>query len=535
MNSKSMILLRAMFKSTSRINTLKYSTDKKKRRQIKAGIFGMIVLMIYGAALAGGIAAAMAANGLAETVPLMVATIITIMSLVFTILKSNGFLYGFKEYDMIMAMPFSVNTIVSDRFLFMYLRDLRWDALVSISALVGYAIVTKPPVIVYVLWILLTPFISLLPTVVSSLLGVLVARIGSRSKHRNVIQTVLIYIFVIPLFFIQYVINYIMGTNQVESVLNQSSAMLGSFSRVVPTVAWFGKAVNSQDILSVILLIVVSLVIYVGAIVLIGKSYRRINSNLASFNEKKKNKAVEKSFKKRNVMQSIAYKEFKKITGSTTCATNICLGAVMSILVGLVLLFVDVNTVVKLFTQGHEVDVTPYRLIWPFFVYFFIGMVPATAPSLSLEGKNYWIIKTMPVDMMTVIKGKMLFNIYLCLPTAMFAVVSGCRAMKGGPLDYLLSIYIITVLIVFSTVYGMRCGAKHMRLDWENEVEVVKNGPAVNTYTLPNLFGTMILIGALIGLSHVMDIRLLVLIVSVIYILLTIWSYTAVKRFSRIV
>ena len=30
-----------------------------------------------------------------------------------------------------------------------------------------------------------------------------------------------------------------------------------------------------------------------------------------------------------------------------------------------------------------------------------------------------------------------------------------------------------------------------MRLDWENEVEVIKQGAAVTVYLFPNMFGTM--------------------------------------------
>ena len=535
MNSKSLILLRAMFMSTSRINALKHTTDKKKRKKHIGAIVGAVVLAVYGAVMVGILAGAMAGFGFKEAVPGMVASVITIMSLVFTLLKSNGYLYGFKEYDMIMSMPFSVNTIVSDRFLFMYLRDLRWDALISVSALVGYVIAVRPTVLTCVLWILLTPFIPLVPTVISALLGVLVARIGSRSKHRNVIQTVLIYIFVIPMFFIQYVINYIVGSDRVDDVLSSSSDLFAGISKAIPTVGWFGKAVNESDVLSAVLLLAVSLIIYVGAVILIGRSYRRINSNLAGFEVKRnaKKRNASDAYKKKPVVWSIAYKEFKRITGSTTCATNICMGMVMAVLFGVVLFFVKIDSVVLLFTHGYPADVTPYRLVWPFIVYFFVGMCPSTAPSPSLEGKNDWIIRTMPIDEMTVCRGRMLFNLCLTLPAGIFAVLSGCRAMKGGVADYLISIYLIVVLTLFSTVYGMKCGLKHVKLDWENEVEVVKNGPAVTTYILPNMFATMILITLIIIFGRFIGIVPMVMSASAIYIVLTLWSAAKVRRLAR--
>jgi ABC-2 type transport system permease protein len=89
----------------------------------------------------------------------------------------------------------------------------------------------------------------------------------------------------------------------------------------------------------------------------------------------------------------------------------------------------------------------------------------------------------------------------------------------------------MTLLCTFSTVYGMRCGLKHVKLDWENESEVVKRGPAANFYMMPNMFGTMILIGVAIFLATRFDMRLIMLGVFVLYLLLTIVSYASLRKY----
>jgi ABC-2 type transport system permease protein len=50
-----------------------------------------------------------------------------------------------------------------------------------------------------------------------------------------------------------------------------------------------------------------------------------------------------------------------------------------------------------------------------------------------------------------------------------------------------------------------------MRLDWENDVEVVKQGAAVTIYILPNLFVAMGLVVLAVILGMRMDHRLLAL------------------------
>ena len=79
--------------------------------------------------------------------------------------------------------------------------------------------------------------------------------------------------------------------------------------------------------------------------------------------------------------------------------------------------------------------------------------------------------------------------------------------------------------LAFSTAWGCVCGVKHMRLDWENEIEVIKQGAAVAIYMLPNMFAVMGLIVLVVFLGTRMDHRLLALILILITALLAILSY----------
>ena len=47
------------------------------------------------------------------------------------------------------------------------------------------------------------------------------------------------------------------------------------------------------------------------------------------------------------------------------------------------------------------------------------------------------------------------------------------------------------VLCAFSTAWGCVCGIRHIRLDWDNEIEVIKQGADVAIYMLPNMFVVM--------------------------------------------
>ena len=99
--------------------------------------------------------------------------------------------------------------------------------------------------------------------------------------------------------------------------------------------------------------------------------------------------------------------------------------------------------------------------------------------------------------------------------------------------DTVLYLILGVVLCAFSTAWGCVCGVKHMRLDWENDVEVIKQGAAVTIYLLPNMFVVMGLSVLVVVLGMHMDHRLLMLVFILLAALLTALNYRRVLSLAR--
>ena len=72
-----------------------------------------------------------------------------------------------------------------------------------------------------------------------------------------------------------------------------------------------------------------------------------------------------------------------------------------------------------------------------------------------------------------------------------------------------------------------------MRTDWENEIEVIKQGAAVTIYMLPNMFIVMGLIVLMVWLGTKMDHALLTIIMILIAGLLTLLTYLRVMALAK--
>ena len=89
------------------------------------------------------------------------------------------------------------------------------------------------------------------------------------------------------------------------------------------------------------------------------------------------------------------------------------------------------------------------------------------------------------------------------------------------------------VLCAFSSAWGMVCGIKHMKLDWENEVEIIKQGAAVTIYLLPNMFITMGLIVLTVYLGTMISATIITVILILIVAVLAALSYMRVNALSK--
>ncbi len=531
MNSNTLVLLRTLLLSTSRRNIFKHCKDKKKRGKIIGNTVGMFVL--YAMLISYSIAMSMGygAYGLADMIPATGSLSISLIAFFFTLLKTNGYLFNFREYDMLMSLPFEVKTVAGCKFLYMYVKNLPWVLSISLSMLIGYSVFAKPSPAVYPVWIILTFFLPVIPMLVASFIGFLIARISAGFRKTNLVQTIITFAFVLFFFALRFIIEDVFRDDKVEETFSKISESIKGIERYYPPAAWFDGAVLNLRISDILLLVGVTVILFELIFIPVGKSYREINSRLKNHASAGKYKMTGQ--KQRSVVEAIAFKEFRRMTGSTTYMVNAGMGFLLVFILGIAALFVDFDKMMHVVLQDAPVTKEMLYPALPFIVYFFVGMVSTTAMSPSLEGKNYWIVQSLPITKEKLCQGKMLFNLYLTVPASVFATFCFCISAKAPFLIMLLSLILGILLCVFSTVWGACCGYKHMRLDWENEVEVIKQGSAVALYMFPNMFINMGLIVLAVFLGTRIDRNIVILIMIPVVVLLSLIFYKRAIRLAR--
>ena len=499
--NKLLLLLSTELKSTSSLNILKNSRDKKKRSKAIGGYigYGLLILMIiaYGFFSSWGYGFI----GSSSIAPVLTALSVSTLAFIFTLLKSNSYLYEFKEYDMLMAMPFEIRDIVGSKFLYMYIKSLYWYVSISFSGLIGYAIWVKPGVYTYISWILLTFIIPIIPSIVAAFIGTVIVSIGVKFKHTKIVQVILSFALILFSITLRFIIEGIAKSGKTEELLTNIADGTQSVAGWYLPADWFSKAVTGENVFLGILLFIVSIVLSYVFFIVVARSYRKINSKLSTGATKVKNAEV--GYKKKSIVISTAYKEWKRLLGSSLYMTNCCFGQVMALIIGIAGLFLKAEAIIATITGGAPIEAKAFCGALPLIAFFFVGMAPTTCCSLSLEGKSYWIVQSLPIRKRDLYTGKMLMNLMISAPFMLLSVLGLCICFRVGVVNTLLSLVLSVIICMYATCFGMFTGIKFVKLEWENEIEVIKQGAALAVYLFPNMFLTMGLCVAAVALCFV--------------------------------
>ncbi len=531
MKSRSIVLLSTLLRSTSQWNIYKHCKDKRKKGRIIGNTVGYAILFLLIMAYCVFTCVGYGKLGLADSIPGTCALLVSALAFFFTLMKTNGYLFGFREYDMLMSLPFSPKTVAGCKFLYMYVKSLGWFLAVSFAMMIGYGIYATPSVIVYPVWIVLTFFLPIIPMLAAAFVGFLIAKVSAGFRKTNIVQTVLIFVFILLMFGSRFLIEDVVRNQKVDQMVSKMSDAMDRATHAYPPAQWFSDGVSVLRVSDILLLVGLSILLFEAMFLLVGRSYRRINSGLLTHGGSKKFTMSER--KKRPVVQAIAVKEWKRMTGSATYMTNAIFGELLVLILGVASLFVDLDAVLQKIL--HDAPVTKEMLIpaIPLIVYFFIGMVATTAITPSIEGKQYWIVQSLPIPKKTLYQGKMLFNMYLTVPCTAFSTICLCISARASILTTVLSVLLGICLCAFSTCAGCASGIKHMRLDWENEIEVVKQSAAVSLYLLPNMFATMILTVLVVVIGMKVDVAFVLLGMMLVEILLAVVFYKKAMKLAQ--
>ena len=230
------LLLKIQLLGLFGINKTLHADPAKAKRTLALAALVVAAVVLFASAYSAGVAQGLVQIGLAEAVPLVAVLVGAIAGAVAAFLKTNGVLFGFKDYDLVMSLPVPTSSVVLSRIASLYAMSLLFGVLVMVPAFAVYASaagVSAVGVACMALSIVLAP---LLPLAAAVVLAVLIAAVSSRFKHANVAVIVLTLAATLAAVFGSFALS---GQSDDLAALSALGAQLtGQLAAIFPPAAW---------------------------------------------------------------------------------------------------------------------------------------------------------------------------------------------------------------------------------------------------------------------------------------------------------
>ena len=168
------------------------------------------------------------------------------------------------------------------------------------------------------------------------------------------------------------------------------------------------------------------------------------------------------------------------------------------------------------------------------------GMVFFTASSVSLEGKSYWIVRSMPVETKKILQAKLNLSNSLAVAPALVMMLAAALVLRVSAAETALLLACQLLFVLLTANVGLMEDLRHCNLDWINETQAAKQGAGVLLSMLLG-FGFVVAVGALYFflLAELMPttafLGLILALMAILYALTARWLMTrGVKRFETL-
>lgn len=515
------LLLKIQILGTFGLNKALHTDRAKAKRSIALFALAAIAVGVLCVGYSMGVAFSLAEFGLVDSVPFVAVLVGSLAGAMAAFLKTNGVLFAFKDYDIVMSLPVTTMEVVLSRLAALYAISLLFGAVAMFPAFgvyASYAGATAGSVAMMVLSVFLAP---LLPMAIAVLLAVGISALAARMRHANIVTVVLSIAAVLVIVVVPYAMMGQAGGDDAAfaSLVAQQLSIMVS---VLPPIAWASEGIAGANVGLFAAFAVVSVVSAVAAIALISNRFAAINTLLMasrpqgtfSFDEGKQAKAGTRN-KLRTPLAALLSKEAARLVSTPIYLMNSCIGYVL-VLVAAAAAAVA-SALGMLPAELFEGEIGPLiGSFLPWAMAFFVGISSTTAASVSLEGKSRWLMYTAPVSSRTILAAKALLNLAIAIPTIVVSGLLLSFAFGVDPVSAALVVVIPVAVSVFVSVFGLAVDSRRPRYDWKSEYEPVKRSIAVMVTMLSGFVIVTVgmLVTALTGSIGAMILPIVLIVVS---------------------
>ncbi len=407
----------------------------------------------------------------------------TFMGVFGSVFMTYNTLYEAKDNDLLLSMPIPTGLILFSRMAGLYLSALFFEGLVMIPAGVAYCM-TADFNAAALLFVVLNVFILPLPAIsISCVLGWIIALFASKIRNKGFITVIVS----IAFFGVYYFFS--MRLNTIITAIITNAEMIGEKIKlyIYPLYA-MGKGC-SGDVLSYLVFVLIAAAVFAVIYGILSRSFIKLVTTKKGL---KKKEYKEKEAKSKSVRAALLKKELLYLKSTPVYMLNCALGSVL-LVVCAVFIAVKGNDFLLVFSMLPFPE-EGYAVVVGIILCFVASTNNITSPSISLEAKNLWFLKSVPVKTDDIFFAKIMLHLTVTGVPLIICCISASVFLFGSVLTAVLLILFTVPFVAVCAGLGLLANLIFPKMEWVNEAVPVKQSLSAMIGMFSGMLLTMLVI-----------------------------------------
>lgn len=384
--------------------------------------------------------------------------------LFFTIFSTKNALFDNKDNDLLFSLPIDKKIILLSRFIGISIYNFILSLFIIIPGLFVYFSNEFLELHALLVIILLTLCSNIIPTILASLFGYLIALITSKSKHKSRIELISYILFIGLYMLIVYQEN-----NLLELFMKNPDLFTKILKYIFFPIYLINLSITESNYLYIFLYLLCTFGLLFLFIFLLNKKYYQIIMRLKI--EKSPANFKMSTLKRNSPMLALTKKEIKRYFQSAIYVFNTSFGMILLLIASVASFFYKPIELLSMI--GEDATSNSFMLVL-YLILFTVSFSATTNSSISIERNNFWILKMLPMKEKEILKAKKYVNLLLILPVAILSLILFLSSGYITGLE-LLALIIITIFLSLTIAnFGLICNLLFPKLDASNDTVIVK-------------------------------------------------------------
>lgn len=426
--------------------------------------------------------------------------------------------YLAKDNDLLLSLPIPVKDVLIARLLGVLTMSFYYSAPATITSAVVYMVLGLPSALGIIGSLMLVPLVTLIVFMLSCGLGYIVAKISQKLKNKGFLSAL-----IMLAFFGLYYLFYFKASEVIQQIVANGEAVASGVKIYAYPFYAMGKVGEGNPI--AIVCFTAAVLVLLGLVWwLLSKSFLKIITNGG---KSKKVMFDGKISKQCSPEKAFFKKELRKYLSSANYMLNTSIGSIFMLLVSVAIIIYapTIREIIAPSAEGNGINLPRIMSVMSLGIAMLLSANNfISAPSISLEGKTLWLLKSLPIRPKTAFSAKSALHFAITAPFTLLASIVLSVVLRLSPLSAIICVLAALAFVLLCGRSGVIINLAFPNVKWTNETIAVKQGLSVLFSMLGGILYSIILCIPYIFIAKFVIPEIYLAIVLAINVLLTILS-----------